>query len=128
MFGNVHHIALVYKNIEEKIEKFQELFNIEIFNRANLGVVKVARAMIGKLQIDFIEPLDENSIFHDFLNNGNEGFHHIGIQVKDFEKRVKEWESKGLNKLIESEISNVKFVYFDTTESVGHITELMQEY
>ena len=128
MFGNVHHIALVYKNIEEKIEEFKELFGIEIFDRVNLGVVKVARAMIGKLQIDFIEPLDENSIFHTFLNNGNEGFHHIGIQVKDYEKKVKDWESKGLKKLIESEISTVKFVYFDTTEIAGHITELLQEY
>ncbi|MHA1727359.1 MAG: VOC family protein [Promethearchaeota archaeon] len=128
MFGNVHHIALVYKNIEEKIEKFKELFGIEIFNRTDLGVIKVARAMIGKLQIDFIEPLNENSIFHTFLKDGNEGFHHIGIQVKDFEEKVKEWESKGLKKLIESELFSVKFVYFDTREIAGHITELMQEY
>ncbi len=128
MFGNVHHIALVYENIEEKIEEFKKLFGIEIFNEMNLGVIKVARAMIGKLQIDFIEPIEENSIFYSFLKNGKEGFHHIGIQVKDYEEKVKDWESKGLNKLIESELSNVKFVYFDTTEITGYITELLQEY
>ena len=78
MFGKIHHIGYVYKDVEEAVKKFKSLFGIKKFIRIDMVVVKVARSMIGKLQIDLIEPQDRKSIFHTFLENGNVGLHHIG--------------------------------------------------
>jgi len=126
MFGEIHHIGFVYENVEEAVKKFKSLFGIEKFNRVDMGVVKVARSMIGKLQIDLIEPQDKKSIFHTFLENGNVGLHHIGFLVENIDEKIKEWDSKGLKQVLGGIISPAKFVYFDTTDILGHIIEFLQ--
>jgi len=126
MFGEIHHIGFVYKNGEEAVKKFKSLFGIEKFNRIDMGVVKVARSMIGKLQIDLIEPQDRKSIFHTFLENGNVGLHHIGFLVENIDEKIKEWDSKGFKQVLGGIISPAKFVYFDTTDILGHILEFLQ--
>ena len=126
MFGKIHHIGFVYENVEEAVKKFKSLFGIEKFNRVDMGVVKVARSMIGKLQIDLIEPQDKKSIFHTFLENGNVGLHHIGFLVENIDEKIKEWDSKGLKQVLGGIISPAKFVYFDTTDILGHIIEFLQ--
>ena len=126
MFGEIHHIGFVYKNGEEAVNKFKSLFGIEKFNRIDMGVVKVARSMIGRLQVDLIEPQDRNSIFHTFLENGNVGLHHIGYLVENIDEKIKEWDSKGFKQVLGGIISTAKFVYFDTTDILGHIIEFLQ--
>ena len=126
MFGEIHHIGFVYRNGEEAVKKFKSFFGIEKFNRIDMGVVKVARSMIGKLQIDLIEPQDKNSIFHTFLENGNVGLHHIGFLVENIDEKIKEWDSKGFKQVLGGIISPAKFVYFDTTDILGHIIEFLQ--
>ncbi|MHA1527008.1 MAG: VOC family protein, partial [Promethearchaeota archaeon] len=81
MFGEIQHIGYVYKDLEEAVENFKSLFGIKRFTRVNMVIVKVARSKIGKLQIDLIEPQDKNSIFYEFLEDGNVGLHHIGYLV-----------------------------------------------
>ena len=126
MFGEIHHIGFVYRNGEEAVNKFKSLFGIEKFNRIDMGVVKVARSMIGKLQIDLIEPQDRNSIFYKFLEDGNVGLHHIGFLVENIDEKIKEWDSKGFKQVLGGIISPAKFVYFDTTDIFGHIIEFLQ--
>ena len=126
MFGEIHHIGFVYKDGEEAVKKFKSLFGIGKFNRIDMGVVKVARSMIGRLQIDLIEPQDRNSIFHTFLENGNIGLHHIGFLVENIDEKIKEWDSKGFKQVLGGIIIDSKFVYFDTTDILGHIIEFLQ--
>lgn len=126
MFGEIHHMGYVYRDGEEAVKIFKSLFGIEKFNRINMGVVKVARSMIGRLQIDLLEPQDTNSIFHEFLESGNIGLHHIGYLVEDVDKVIKEWDAKGFKQVLGGIISPAKFVYFDTTNLFGHIIEFLQ--
>ncbi|MFX1426281.1 MAG: VOC family protein [Promethearchaeota archaeon] len=126
IFGEIHHFGYVYKDGEEAIKKFKDLFGIEEFARFNYIVVKVVRAMIGRLQVDIIEPQDENSIFYEFLKNGNVGFHHIGFQVDDVDEKIKEWDSKGFKQVNKGIIGPAKFVYFDATDTLGYIVEFAQ--
>jgi 4-hydroxyphenylpyruvate dioxygenase-like putative hemolysin len=126
MFGEIHHFGYVYKNIDEAVKEFKSLFGIGKFNRFNYIVVKVARSMIGKLQIDLIEPQDKNSIFYTFLENGNVGLHHIGFQVDNVDEKIKDWDSRGFKQVNIGIIGPAKFVYFDTTEIFGHIIEFVQ--
>ena len=126
MFGEIHHIGFVYRNVEETVKIFKSLFAIENFNQIDMVVVKVARSMIGKLQIDLIEPQNRESIFHTFLENGNVGLHHIGFQVENIDEKIKEWDSKGFKQVLGGIISTAKFVYFDTTDILGHIIEFLQ--
>jgi len=67
MFGEIDHIGFVFKNVEEAVKKFKNIFGIEEVMRFDYGIVKGARFLIGKqskLRIDLIEPQDTNSIFY----------------------------------------------------------------
>jgi len=126
MFAEIHHIAYVYKNVEEAVKNFKSLYGIEKFDRIDMGVIVRRASMIGKLQIHLIEPQDKESIFHQFLENGNFGLHHIGYQVENVDEKIKEGESKGLKQVLGGIVFNAKFVYFDTTDTLGHILEFVQ--
>ncbi len=126
MFAEIHHIAYVYKNVDKAVENFKSLYGIEKFDRIDMGVIVRRASMIGKLQIHLIEPQDKESIFHQFLENGNFGLHHIGYQVDNVDEKIKEGESKGLKQVLGGIISTAKFVYFDTTDILGHILEFVQ--
>jgi len=126
MIGEIHHFGYVFKDGEEAIKKFKVLFGIEKFIRIDMGIVKVARSMIGNLQVDLIEPQDKSSIFYTFLDEGNVGLHHVGFVVEDVDEKIKEWDAKGLKQVLGGIIGPTKFVYFDSTDTLGHITELLQ--
>ena len=83
--GKIHHIGYVYQNVEQAVKKFKSLYGIEKFTWVDMGVVRVARSKIGKLQIDLIEPKEKNSIFNLFLEDGSVGLHHIGYLVDNIE-------------------------------------------
>ncbi len=125
-FGEIHHIGYVYKDVEEAVKKFKSLFGIKKFARVDMVVVKVARSKIGKLQIDLIEPQDKKSIFQTFLEEGNVGLHHIGFLVENIDEKIKDWKSQGFKQVLGGIISPAKFVYFDTTDILGHIVEFLQ--
>ncbi|MFW9865750.1 MAG: VOC family protein [Candidatus Thorarchaeota archaeon] len=126
MFGEIHHIGFVYRDGEEAVKQFKSLFGIEKFNRFDYVIVKVARSMLGRLQIDLIEPQDKNSIFYKFLEEGHVGLHHIGYLVYDIDEKIKEWDSKGFKQVNKGIILTAKFVYYDTTDILGHIIEFLQ--
>ena len=126
MFGEIDHIGFVFKNVEEAVPKFKKIFGIENVMRFDYVVVKEARFMIGKLRIDLIEPQDKNSIFYTFLEEGNSGLHHIGFQVENVDEKIKEWDSMGFKQVILSIIGTNKFVYYDTTDILGHMIEFGQ--
>ncbi len=129
MFGEIDHFGYVFKNLEEAVKKFKNLFGIENVMRFDYVVVKGARFMIGtqsNLRIDLIEPQDTNSIFYTFLEEGNSGLHHIGFQVEDVDEKIKEWDLMGFKQVILSIIGKNKFVYYDTTDILGHMIEFGQ--
>jgi len=129
MFGEIDHIGYVFKNVEETVKKFKTIFGIEEVMLFDYVVVKGARFMIGKqskLRIDLIEPQDTNSIFYTFLKEGNSGLHHIGFQVENVDERIKEWDLMGFKQVILSTIGTNKFVYYDTSDILGHMIEFGQ--
>ncbi|MFW9821825.1 MAG: VOC family protein [Candidatus Thorarchaeota archaeon] len=129
MFGEIDHIGYVYRNVEEAVKKFKSIFGIENVMQFDYGVVKGARFFIGNqpnLRIDLIEPQDTNSIFYLFLEEGHSGLHHIGFQVEDVDEKIKEWDSMGFKQVILSMIGTNKFVYYDTTDILGHMIEFGQ--
>ncbi len=129
MFGEIDHIGYVFKDVEEALKNFKKIFGIDKAMRFDYVVVKGARFMIGKqsnLRIDLIEPQDTESIFYTFLEEGNSGLHHIGFQVEDVDEKIKEWDLMGFKQVILSKIGSNKFVYYDTTDILGHMLEFGQ--
>lgn len=75
------------------------------------------------LEIELIEPLDENSDYADFLKrNGGPGVHHLCCETDDQQFVL---DSAGGKKLIGAQNPGVDFgfAYFDFRDRIGMVTE-----
>lgn len=140
MYKHLHHIGVVYKNISQYVKDIKEMYNIKFnVDEAIIPIntvikevtetwkFKLAHAKIGNTEIEIFEPLDDKSIYSDYLKEVPEGgIHHTGFLVDNIEEHKKKWDSKGYKRLITS-LPPFKFVYYDTTALFGYVTELLEK-
>lgn len=87
--------------------------------------VSYAFGYVGDMMIQFIEQHDETpSIYRDMYQNGEEGYHHIGVLVTDFDKELDKLLSHGFELACRLYADGVDAAYVDTREFNGVFTEL----
>jgi len=75
--------------------------------------------------IQFIEQHDETpSIYRDMYKRGEEGFHHIGVLVSDFDAELEKLLSHGFDLACRLYADGVDAAYVDTRKLNGVFTEL----
>ena len=75
--------------------------------------------------IQFIEQHDETpSIYRDMYKKGEEGFHHIGILVSDFDEELDRFLDMGFDLACRLWADGVDAAYVDTRSLNGVFTEL----
>ena len=89
---------------------------------------RLAVAMVGRVQWELIEPLDDKSIYARFLAEKGEGVHHIAVAVANFDQTLAA-EAKRGNDLVLScelggEFSGIKVAYLGTQRDLGVILEI----
>ena len=140
MIKGLHHVGVIYKDFSKIVEKLKLLYGmpeIDTFD-ANIEVntfikelteplrIKVGFARFGDTMIELFQPLNDNSIYSEFLKTNPEGgIHHIGILVEDIDEELKKWDSMGIKRLISGALPTNSFVYYDTSEMFGYVTELL---
>jgi len=87
--------------------------------------VSYAFGYLGDMQIQFIVQHDDTpSIYRDMFEPGQEGFHHLGCLVHDFEAEFSRLESLGFECATRLYADGVDAAYFDTREANGCFTEI----
>jgi methylmalonyl-CoA/ethylmalonyl-CoA epimerase len=89
---------------------------------------RAATAMVGRVQWELIQPLDDKSIFAQFLAEKGEGVHHIAVATANFDETLAA-EAKRGNELVLSaelsgEYSGIKVAYLGTQRDLGVILEV----
>jgi hypothetical protein len=140
MFKGLHHVGVVYKDFSKIVERIEDLYGMPDVNIVESMVeintyieelteplkIKVGFATFGDTMIELFEPLDDKSIYSEYLEKNPEGgVHHVGILVEDIDKETKKWDSKGLKRIISGILPTNRFVYYDTRDIFGYVTELM---
>lgn len=87
--------------------------------------VSYAFGYLGDMMIQFIAQHDDTpSIYRDMFADGDEGFHHVGVLVHDFEAEFARLESLGFECATRLYADGVDAAYFDTREANGCFTEI----
>ena len=87
--------------------------------------VSYAFAYCGETQVQLIEQHDDQpSIYRDMYAKGEEGFHHIGVLVSDFEAEQQRLLDMGLEIGTALYADGVNATYFDTRAWNGGFTEI----
>jgi hypothetical protein len=85
---------------------------------------RLAIAMVGQVQWELIEPLDEESIYARFLAEKGEGVHHVGVAAPDFDETVSAQAERGNGVILGGEYNGIRFAYLATDGDLGVITEI----
>jgi len=113
----------------ERIEDFQRLGYEQAYYRGEPENYNCAFAFfqMGSMEVEIIQPLSGRTIYHDFLNAGRLGLHHLGFDVYgDLDERVRVCAAAGIGVLQSGRGPDRVFAYLDTEKIGGVIFELLQ--
>jgi len=140
MIKGLDHIGVVYKDFSKVVEKIKDLYGMPNINIVDAIVevntyikeltvplrIKIGFARFDNTMIELFEPLDDKSIYSEFLETIPEGgIHHVGIMVENIDEELRKWDSKGIKRIISGVLPTNRFVYYDTREMFGYVTELL---
>ena len=86
----------------------------------------------GKVQVELIQVRETGpNLYHELLGSEGAGFHHLGVVVRDFDRRLKRADSAGIEVLQHGAIrfaggGACRFAYLDTVPGLGFILELIE--
>jgi len=100
----VDQLGFVYKDIEKQAKVMEELYGLSKFTIFPIGEVPteykgkksntkavLGFSQLGDTEIELIEWKEGDSPYKDFLEQGREGFHHIGINVEDVDAYISDF-------------------------------------
>lgn len=142
--ASVDQIGIVVRDVQAIAEKLNQIFGIGPFRVMEWPIegidpqstyhgeprsyrIRLGFARAGTAQIELIEPLDDRSIWSDFLASHGPGLHHFRITVKNFDETVAALEQVGFENIASGTGAHVgsKWAYFDTAELLdGIVIEL----
>jgi len=135
-------IGIVVKNIEKAINFYQNLLD---FN-ANLNIVEQNSTVVyegkeitfkmkkimqnfGGKQFEIVELVEStgNHLYKEFIDEGKEGIHHLGVYTKDAQKIIEHFKNDYQIEVAQTgKAGKVNFYYLDTREVLGFYLELIE--
>ena len=135
------HIGIIVRDIEKKAQNYADIFGMKVppiisvkpkeltwYKGKELDIQhKMVFFKMGLVQIELIEPNEEESSFREFLDKHGEGIHHVTFNVKDMNETTEFLGQKGIDVVQKGDFEGGCYAYVDATEQLGAILELYQK-
>ncbi len=106
--GKLSHISFAVADAEKTAKAFGAVFGVPVAPAKDFRDIpwgprfpgkvmhgRLTSLMINGVSFEFLQPLDGESPWKDYIKNGGDGVHHIGFNVADVTKAREYLESKG---------------------------------
>lgn len=139
-FTKTMQIGIVIRDLEATMRRYVDDYGIgpwEIFefNAGNAQDLheygqpvtrswRLATTMVGDVQWELIEPLDDENVYARFLAEKGEGVHHIAVASPKFDALVTAQAEKGNELVLSGTFSGYRVAYLPTERDLGVITEI----
>lgn len=87
---------------------------------------KIAWTVQGGLELEVIQPLDENGIYAEFLLDHGPGLHHVMLQTKDYDSSMNDFRASGYEVVASGELQNSRFALVNAVQDLGMLIELAE--
>lgn len=140
IFANVLQICVVVRDVHEAAKNYYDMFGIGPWridkyspeNTTEMSVhgekiaysMFVATTQIGNVQWELVQPLDDKTIYAEFLKEHGEGIHHVAFDTPDFQRAIKHCHEKGAPVIQTGRFAGYGFAYIDTRKQLGMISEV----
>jgi len=135
----VDQLGFVFKDVEKHAKIFENLFNIPKFtflppfsNMVKLRgkeistTTKIGFSRNFNTQIELIQPIEGESLYKEFVDQGREGLHHISLFVEDLQLYIDQFQRFGYEVIYSGQIGKRVWAYLDTEKDLGLILELQE--
>lgn len=128
----IDHIGIAVESIEKTGKAYTDYLGLEIEEIEVIEDQKVKTAVIpcGDVQIELLEPTDEEGAIAKYLQRRGPGMHHICYEVEDIEGALDELGEKGVN-LIDKEpragAGGKQIAFIHPKDTDGVLTELCEK-
>jgi methylmalonyl-CoA/ethylmalonyl-CoA epimerase len=139
-FKETLQIGIVVRDLEESMRKHWELYGIgpwEVTTLASPDLrdtekddepvhygMRIALTMVGSVQWELIQPIDDNSIYADFLRERGEGLHHVLLGVDDYEQTLNRIRVRAPVAMSGNIKDIAKYAYLPSEVDLGYTLEI----
>lgn len=138
---NFFQSAWIVQDLDEAVDRWLRTMRVGPFfvmrdvevgdfrYRGSPGSIKfsAALAQAGSMQIELIQQHgSEPSAYRDSVPEGEEGFHHFGVMVSDYEAELAFYTSQGIAVASDGTFGDMKYAYVDTRKQIGFMTEFVE--
>ncbi|MDD4985152.1 MAG: VOC family protein [Dehalococcoidales bacterium] len=88
--------------------------------------VRLVFIKLGTHLIELLQPLDEQSIWSDFIRDKGEGIHHIAYGVSNYDEIVAKLQKQGQTLLLAAVFEGCRWCYLNTSPG-GMVIEIREE-
>jgi methylmalonyl-CoA epimerase len=133
MLKRVSHLGLAVKDLEAAIKLYEEVFGLRIEHRwvAEADRMEAATFRVGDLEIELMQPLDEDSPIGRFIARRGEGIHHVAYRVDDVAAALDRAREVGVATIDEKPRTGgdgrTRIGFLHPRSTFGVLTELEQE-
>jgi Glyoxalase/Bleomycin resistance protein/Dioxygenase superfamily len=140
VFTDVLQVAVVVRDLEAAMRRYWEGYGIgpwQIYEFIPGTVqdmtrdgqpaefsLRLALARLGGVMVELIEPLDDESIYAEFLRARGEGVHHIGLAASEYATARAALEARAHPSITGDVYNGVTFSYHDTEQELGFVSEI----
>jgi methylmalonyl-CoA/ethylmalonyl-CoA epimerase len=140
IFKGVLQVAVVVKDLDESLKKYWEEYgigpwDIHTFNPSTVSdmimrnkrvdyAMRLALADVGGVQWELIEPLDDKSIYAEFLKEHGEGLHHVAFAVDNYDEAMAFFKGKGIGVLQGGTWHGLTYTYLESEDTLSIIAEI----
>ena len=123
---DVSQIGVVVKDLEKSIAYFESL-GLGPFIRPELKFTEkycygkpaefelaLGFCSLGSIEMELIQPVSGESIYHEHLEKCGEGLHHLGFDVQDMDARLERYQKMGLKVILLARREEGGGAYLDT--------------
>ena len=135
-------IGIVVKDIEKTAQLYRALFNFKgnidiveqeasVICRGESGTYKMKKIMdfFGGKQLEIVEIIDADgpNLYSEYLDEGREGLHHLGIYIKDAKPLIKNFKEEFNIEVAQiGQLGKLTFTYLETKEWLGYYIEFLE--
>ena len=127
----IHHIAIVVKDLDAALAFYRDALGIEVSERRKVPTegVEIAFLPMENSELELLEPLDPANSIGRFLDKRGEGIHHVCILVEDIAAAVTRMEDEGAQMATEvrSHPDGTRYAFVHPKSTHGVLMELYEK-
>jgi len=143
IFKGMPQVGLVVKNLDATVKNYEAYgigpWEVHTLNEKKIRdmtvhgerrdfAMRVAFAKIGEVEWELIQPLDDQSVYSEFLEKHGDGLHHVAMDVENFDETLAFCQGRGIE-VIQGGMAgkDFGFAYLGTEKDLACITEIYKK-